>query len=94
MSIIESGTFAGSVECRERLGTRLKQSRLVKTIRATQVSSVDLGHPENWLSDDEQQSLREVTARNQQEIALRSAGLNPVEISHLMFAKWLHDNQR
>ncbi|CAN5766131.1 hypothetical protein BH23CHL2_BH23CHL2_23200 [soil metagenome] len=66
----------------------------MKTIRATQVSSIDLGHPENWLSDDEQQSLLELSVRNQQEIALRSAGLNPDESNHLSFVKWLHDNQR
>ena len=64
------------------------QRRLVKTIRATQVTSVGHRMPEPVLSVSERQSLADVADRYGEVIALRSAGLSPSEISRLAFVKW------
>lgn len=68
------------------------QRRLVKTIRATQVTSVGNYVPEPVLSHSELQALALVVDRYGDELALRGAGLSPSEISRLAFVKWRRAN--
>ena len=64
------------------------QPRLVKTIRATLITRIDVYESQSSLTEDERKSLGFVAENLGSELPLRQAGLSPAEIRRLQFLRW------
>ena len=66
------------------------QSKLVKTIRSTRVTHIDVKESVSTLGNAERKALRAVADKFATEIALRSVGLTQQEISRLRLVRASH----
>ena len=64
------------------------QSKLVKTIRSTRVTHIDVSDGKNTLSAAERTALLATCDKFASEIAVRRAGLDQHEIARLRFVRW------
>jgi hypothetical protein len=62
--------------------------RLVKTIQATQVRTIERPSVDTELTSVEIERLEALAARFQVTLELRRAGLTPLEVSRLEFVRW------
>ncbi len=64
------------------------QQSLLKTIRATMITRLEVVDSASYLTDEECESLDKVAEKVGPELSLRRAGLDQSEIRQLEFLKW------